>query len=205
MLRSGERSEDSMLRRTLRKTESQQQAKSWQSIFFFFEYFRKSDSVTFLICSDRGALTNWKAIPTWQPRYAINTHDITQGRNQNLDKGRSHGNLCYFFNLVANLCFYSAQINSNKWGYRHHSIQITIIAMLEELNLWTGCRIPYYGSASVTWNTWRGPNAGLMFGQRRRRWPNIEPALDKICHYCWSTANVTIRRTLNNRLWKQFD
>ena len=110
-----------------------------------------------------------------------------------------------FLNLVANLCFYSSQINNNKWGSGHHSIQITIIAMLEQLNLWTGCRIPYYGSASVTWNTWRWPNAGPMFGQRWRRWPNIEPALDKICHYCWSTANVTASNTLNNRLWEQFD
>ena len=26
-------------------------------------------------------------------------------------------------------------------------------------------------------NTWRWPNAGLMFGQRLRRCPNIKPAL----------------------------
>ena len=26
-------------------------------------------------------------------------------------------------------------------------------------------------------NTWYWPNAGLMLGQRRRRWPNIDPAL----------------------------
>ena len=25
-------------------------------------------------------------------------------------------------------------------------------------------------------NTWRLPNAGLMLGQRRLRWPNIKPA-----------------------------
>ena len=36
----------------------------------------------------------------------------------------------------------------------------------------------------ITWevsnipaNTRRGPNAGLMLGQRRRRWANINPAL----------------------------
>ena len=27
--------------------------------------------------------------------------------------------------------------------------------------------------------TRRGNNAGLMLGQRRRRWPNIKPALDQ--------------------------
>ena len=46
-------------------------------------------------------------------------------------------------------------------------------------------------------NTKRVPNAGFMLGQRRRRWPNIKPALGQRLVFKHATLSLTQHQ--NNR------
>ena len=65
-------------------------------------------------------------------------------------------------------------------GLYHHGDTITMVSPWHKA--YTCCTYPA--------DTRRWPDAGLMLGQRRRRWPNIKPALGQWWVYPYSARNI---------------